>query len=325
MPRRAVHYLELAGDHAAAAFANEEALALYRWALDLIDADAEPLAAEPAAGLWLKLESILERLGRFAEASAAAREALTIVSDVAPVLAARCHFSLARLDVGLHRVEEAFASFDTAEFLLRDGSSWDDDDWAVWFDVKRERAQLHYWRNEPHLGIAVLKRAAPFVEERGTSRQKAEFHSAMANQRFRKARYLIDNSIVDEYRTSWAAAVNGSLQDVLYGVQFSLGLALLCHGDLAGARAEIEGALRRAKRVGDRVTELRCLTYLAKTHLRQHDVRTVSEIAPQANELASSLGFPEYVGMARAMMAWVAWREVKAGEVEELSRQALEN
>ena len=324
-PRRVAHYLELAGDHAAAAFANEEALASYRWALDLIEAAGEPLAAAPAAGLWLKLEGILERLGRFSDASDAARKALTFAADAAPVLAARCHFSLARLDVGLHRVEQAFASFDTAESLLRDRSSWDDDDWALWFDMQRDRAQLHYWRNEPDLGIAVLERAEPLVEERGTPRQKAEFHSAMANQRFRKARFLIDNGIVDEYRTSWAAAVRGGLQDVHYGVQFSLGLALLCQGDLLAAQAEFEGSLRRARRVGDRVTELRCLTYLAEAHLRQHDVGTVSEMAPQTNELASTLGFPEYVGMATAMMAWVAWREGNAAEVEDRARQALEN
>ncbi len=323
--RRAAHYLELAGDHAAAAFANEEALASYGWALDLIEADGEPLTAAPAAGLWLKSERILERLGRFADASAAARKALMMASDVAPVLAARCHFSLARLDVVQQRVEQAFASFDTAESLLPDRLFWDDDDWALWFDMQRERAQLHYWRDEPDLGIAVLERAGRAVEERGTSRQKAEFHSAMANQRFRKARFLIDNGIVDQYRTSWAAAVEGRLQDVLYSVQFSLGLALLCQGDLAAAQVELEGSLGRARRVGDRVTELRCLTYLAETHLRQHDVGTVSEMAPQTKELASALGFPEYVGMATAMMAWVAWKEGNAAEVEDRARQALEN
>ena len=37
---RAVHYLEMAGDHAARIFANEEAIALYRQALAVIDGGA---------------------------------------------------------------------------------------------------------------------------------------------------------------------------------------------------------------------------------------------------------------------------------------------
>ena len=35
-PGRAVHYLDMAGDHAAPAFANDEAVASYRYALDLL-------------------------------------------------------------------------------------------------------------------------------------------------------------------------------------------------------------------------------------------------------------------------------------------------
>ena len=49
-PGRAAHYLEMAGDHAASAFANDEAVASYRYALDLLAREElDSLPARPAA------------------------------------------------------------------------------------------------------------------------------------------------------------------------------------------------------------------------------------------------------------------------------------
>ena len=47
---RAVHYLELAGDHADQIFANEEAIASYRQALAVINGDRAANGAVPPAG-----------------------------------------------------------------------------------------------------------------------------------------------------------------------------------------------------------------------------------------------------------------------------------
>ena len=69
----AVHYLEVAGDRAASAFANDEAVASYRLALDLLGAEGE--LAPRALELWLKLGALFWRLGRYGEGRAALQEA----------------------------------------------------------------------------------------------------------------------------------------------------------------------------------------------------------------------------------------------------------
>jgi predicted ATPase len=45
-PERAAHYLEVTGDHAAAAFANEEAIASYRCGLELLSSTTGDMTAQ---------------------------------------------------------------------------------------------------------------------------------------------------------------------------------------------------------------------------------------------------------------------------------------
>jgi hypothetical protein len=101
-------------------------------------------------------------------------------------------------------------------------------------------------------------------------------------------------------------------------------MVLLMSGDLAEARPELEAALDISRRASDRTLVLRCLAYLALLGLRQHEVDLVKERAPETMDLARSLGFPEYEGLANAALAWVAWQEGRPRDVEVLAGQARE-
>ena len=323
-PERAAHYLGLAGDHAASVFANEEAIASYRWALELLGGDPGPPVSR-AAEFWLKLGDISLRTGRLAEARPALKEAASLSLHSAPVLAARAYCSLGRVETEDHRYEEAFAALDAAADLLDASAEKDADDWVgTWLDVQLARAHVHYWRNEPEPIAAVLAQVRPVVEARGTARQRAHFYTSVAVQRFRASRYLVDESTLADLRSGWAAVVEGGLENELYGTWFEVGFALLWRGDLVGAQTELEGVLGIARRAGDKITELRCRTYLACARLCEHDVAGVKEMAPQNEELARAFVFPEYVGMARAMLSWVAWKEGRFAEAELLGQEALE-
>ena len=81
---RAMHYLELAGDHATDAFANDEAIASFRAALAVTqrpadaDAMAERAMAAAAVRLRTRLANVLWRTGRRDEARDAFRAALRL-------------------------------------------------------------------------------------------------------------------------------------------------------------------------------------------------------------------------------------------------------
>ncbi len=83
---RAAHYLELAGDHAARIFANDEAIDLYRQVLAIIDGDGKAAGAggraprhtqmATAVPVCERLAALLMLVDRFGEARAAALDGL---------------------------------------------------------------------------------------------------------------------------------------------------------------------------------------------------------------------------------------------------------
>lgn len=156
-PERAARYLEIAGDRAAATFANDEAVASYRWALQLLGQEEE--LAVRAVGLRVKLGSLYWRLGSYGEGRAALREAVEIVPEAAPLLAARCHRWLGQLEIEDCCDAEALACLDAAEAILQGLPENGSDDWVeAWLEVQLSRSNLHYWRNETDLQAALLSR-----------------------------------------------------------------------------------------------------------------------------------------------------------------------
>ena len=78
-----------------------------------------------------------------------------------------------------------------------------------------------------------------------------------------------------------------------------------------------------ANRVGEPVLHLRCVSLLALAALRRHDTVAVAALVPQALEDAEATSSPEYVAMAKASLAWLAWREGRSAEVGPRAEEAL--
>ena len=118
---RAAYYLELAGDHATDAFANDEAIASFREALAVTERAGDEMAAA-AVQLQAKLANVLWRTARREEARAAFHAALRLADagprPLDPVLRAHLHTRLGRLELTEPRYEEATEAFDAAEALL---------------------------------------------------------------------------------------------------------------------------------------------------------------------------------------------------------------
>jgi adenylate cyclase len=153
---RAVRYLELGGDHATGAFANDEAIAAFREALAVTERAAgsgsagsgtagpapvkpgtvrtstvNPCTAEystaddmvaAAVRLYAKLANVLWRTARRDEARAAFQAALALAGagprPLGPMLRAHLYTRLGRLELNELHYLEAEAAFDTAAALL---------------------------------------------------------------------------------------------------------------------------------------------------------------------------------------------------------------
>jgi predicted ATPase/class 3 adenylate cyclase len=306
---RAAHYQELAGDHATKAFANEEAITSYRQALSI--ADQRPALGGAAVELRHKLAQVLYVTGRHAEAVEILGEALSLVGADDAFRAARLQALLGRVQVHDHHYDAALAAFDAADELLGDHPEQRDQEVVdLWLEVQIDgRAYLLYWSNQPDKGAAVLERARPVLEARGSPTRKTVFYSNSAMQKARQSRYRIDGSILADVRRAVAESRQSvNIQDASFAA-FLLGFCLLWQGDLAESRDWLEAALADAERSGQAVLRARCLCYLNVNSLRSHDVEGVRSMSPRALGAGEAAGFPEYVAAAMACMAWVAWKD----------------
>ena len=324
---RAVHYLEVAGDHAVSICANDEAIASYQQALAVIDQEGTSAdGPDASSGLRVKLAQTLKYTGRYADARAVLKEALHRVSPEDPLRSAGLQAELGALEIADHNYDAAMAAFDTAEALL--GEHPEGEDQAVvdlWLGILVDnRANVHYWRDEPEQAAAALARARPVVEARGSLARKKNFYISLALQRARETRYRMDEDILSNARAAVTAAQQLGDEREIAWIVFCLGFFLLWQDNLTEAREQLEASLAIVQRTGDPVLRARCLCYLNVTALRRHDVDAVRSLSGEALAAAETAGYPEYVAAAKATMAWVAWREGRLEEVVPLAEGALE-
>jgi class 3 adenylate cyclase len=326
---RALHYLELAGDHATRAFANDEAIASFREATAV--AEAAPGRPADAVRLYAKLANVQWRTVRWAEARAAFQSALRLAGSgpgpLDPVLRAHLLTRLGRLELSELRYAEAARNFEAAEALLGDLSHADDtaDDTVVdqWLELMVDgRADLHMMRFEHERALAVLERARPLLEARGGPARKSAFYRLWASQHVLSNRLRVDDEDLAGMRASIAAAEHtGEDKDVGYATNF-LGWALWMHGDLSEAAQEYTKALVLAERIGEMHLRDVGLLYLARIALRRHDTETLRTLLPQWYAAASGPGRrlgSRAAGLA--MEAWLAWQDGRPDEVFRLAAE----
>ena len=330
---QAVRYLELAGDHATDAFANEEAIASFRAALAVTqrpaDADATAARAMAAAAVRLRtrLANVLWRTGRREEARDEYRAALRLGDAVDPLLRAHLYTRLGRLELTSLDYEAATAAFDAAEALLGDhpGDGDGDGDGAdatadQWLEMMIDgRADVHVMRFEPDRALEVLEAARPVLEAHGTPARRYVFDRLYTQQRLIRNRFLVDDADLARLRSSVRMAERtGEEKDLGYATHF-LGWGLWHRGDLPEARRQLQSAYDMAERMGETFLRAVSLLTLTLTALRQHDTEAVRGLLPRAAAAAENAHTP-LTGIM-ACRAWLAWQDGQPDEVIRLADQ----
>ena len=320
---RAVHFLEMAGDHATDAFANYEAISSFSAALAVAQRQAPAMAAD-AVRLHAKLANVQWRIGRLDKAEAAFRAALELGGSVDALQRAHLHTRLGRLEMSNTQYEAAVAAFDAAEALLGDDpSGWDDATVDQWLEMMLDgRASIHSMRFEPDLMLATLERSRPLLESRGSPARRHTFHRQVTMQELIRHRFRVEDADIGRLRRSVELAEQTSDEkDVGYATYF-LGWALWLRGDLTEAQQQLEKALKMGERIGERHLLLTSLLALILTALRRHDTEAVRTLIPQARTAAGKDGL--YVALTVAAQAWLAWQDGRPDEVIRLAGRIAE-
>jgi class 3 adenylate cyclase/tetratricopeptide (TPR) repeat protein len=329
---RSVSYLTRAGDRSKAAFANAEAGNFYRQALDQISRARAAGEPEPDDG-WNEAEAhlhehlgdLLELTGNHGAAREAYLEALARTATVASIAAGRRRRKQGLTFMVERRFAEALDGYASAEQILGQPPADEDPSWwEEWVRVQLEHMWVFYWqgRVEDLQARAQASRAA--VESRGTPDQRGRFFMMLALSNLRRDRYVVCDETV-EYAEAAVAAVHESPALGEHGhIDFVLGFVRLWRGDLDQAVDALTSAMRVAVQVGDVVIQARCLTYLMTAARRQGQVEEGRRLVPQVETMATDLKMVEYVAMARATTAWLAYRGGLPAEAAAAGREALE-
>jgi len=338
---RAVRFLELAGEHATDAFANDEAVSSFRAALNVAGTTQTPDDAITAAAVRVhaRLANVLWRIARREEAREAYRAALRLTGATEATEAtgapnagplgsrqrAHLYTRLGRLELTELRYAAATAAFDAAEALLGDhadisrGGDSDDEAVDLWLEIMIDgRADMHVCRFEPDEALAVLEQARPLLEARGTPARRYVFDRVFTMQRQMRNRFRVDEEDIARLRKSVRIAEHtGEEKDLGYATDF-LGWALWLRGDLAEARQQLEKALAMAERIGE--THLRAISLLALTltALRRHDTEEVRALIPRVTAAAGDTEESRVAG-AMACQVWLAWQDGQPDEVLRLA------
>ena len=84
-------------------------------------------------------------------------------------------------------------------------------------------------------------------------------------------------------------------------------------------------SLFSSRKTGNLLLQTQCLTYLTVVERRRGNLKQVSELARESLDAAQTCQRADYVGVALANQAWLAWRNTDLEQASALSQMALEN
>ena len=303
---RAIPYLASAGDRARDRYANEEAVAFYTRAAEVIEAVGSDRWADLYGAVCESLGTVLHQLSLFDAAIDAFRKGLSAISD-AP-RRAQLRVLWCEAEEGAHRYADGLAQCGLAEQELGPASDPPELTWlSAWLAVQQARMSVLYWLDDLEEFARLVEQVRPYVEAHGSAGQRASFLLSMQGFLLRRDRYLATDEAVGVARAANEAAREAE-PSPMWWAAFELGFALLWHGDLDEADVALRESLDEAERRGDVTARSRALTYLMVLARKRGDVEEVRHAVSAVIEAAHKASLPEYEAMAIASRAWVAWR-----------------
>jgi class 3 adenylate cyclase/tetratricopeptide (TPR) repeat protein len=330
-PQQAVRYFTLAGDRARSAYANAEAIASYRAALELLDeADRVPGGdsadrTESTVEILEHLGGVEDLLGHHEQARQAFERALSLTARDRRLHRSRLYRKIGGTWQIRRQFASALESYRMAEDAL--GQAPDDQDhgwWREWLDVQTVRTEVHYWLNEVDEMAALVRQVRPVLERHGTPAQRSDFFGNLLFMASRRDRYVISDETLGYGRARLAAAEEMGEPFQVATAQFNLGFSLLFYGNLDEAERRFLQSLGFAERAGDVTLQARSLTYLSILYRKRGLIDEVRSYIERSLGAAEAGGMVEYITLAKANQSWLAWRAGNLAEAEREGRTALE-
>jgi DNA-binding SARP family transcriptional activator/tetratricopeptide (TPR) repeat protein len=320
---QAIPYYERAADVAHHIYANADAIRDYRRAINLSEAVIN-FSASHAASLQEMLGDILHWVGQYEEARAVFRHALALVRTSEIIWRARLQRKIGNGWRDEHRYQEALRAYQEAVSSLglppgEESVPW----WQEWIQVSLEINLVYYWLGLLQESDQLRHQLQPAVEKYSAPTQRAAFFQSIQYIEFRR-----NHSVATAEMISWSRAVLATHQEAdnqaaIPAAQYGVGFSLLWNSEPEAAIEPMRTALHLAEQTGDVSLQARCLAYLAIAQRQCNRREETRQYAKRGFEVAQLAYMPEYMAMARANQAWIAWPH-EPHTSQKLADEALE-
>ena len=105
--------------------------------------------------------------------------------------------------------------------------------------------------------------------------------------------------------------------------EFMVGFSLQWRNELDEGERMLQSSLQKAERAGDVVLQSRCLTYLGIVARKRRDDAQLRQLVDRTLAVAEAAGMTEYISVAKANLAWLAWRRGEFEATMQLGEEAL--
>jgi eukaryotic-like serine/threonine-protein kinase len=325
---RAVGYFETAGDHAAAAYANSEAVSSFQSGLELLSQEqgGPGSAARAEASLRAKLAELYWRTARRAEAKEEFREAIRLLGRGDAAQRAYLWTRLGQLEATDYCYDSAEAAFDAADELLGE-RPWEQGEAAAdnWLELMVDGRALLYLKSwQSGRALAALEAVRPVLDSLGGPARQAYYYNHLVTLRIRENHRRVDEESIALQRRAVTAARQTGDESIIGWMTGGLGWYLVMSGRFEEGQRLIEDNLARAERVGDAYLRARCLKALTVAAVRRHDVDIVRSLAPRALQDCEANAYGTEVAVCKASLAWLAWQDGRPDDVAALAAEAME-
>jgi len=326
---RAADYLGRAAERAKATFANAEAIGFYESAIRAIEHVLQRTdSAEQrnnASQLNEGLGDVLTLTGEQSDARAAYDRARPYLADSESVSRSRLYLKIGFSHNLQRHYQETGRAYDAADKELGDiddsrSSEW----WEQKVQIQLERMHLFYWQGMAGEMRELAESIRSVVEQRGTPLQRGKFFEKLALSHLTGSRYRPTEECLELAELAVSKSRGSDNLSEISNIRFVLGFVHLWRRHFIDAIRHFEEAHVLAERCGNLVVQARCLAYLPVAQRSNGSLDQTRAQAERALELARKLAMIEYVAMAKANLAWVAWKQTRFSDCEKLGQEALE-
>jgi DNA-binding SARP family transcriptional activator/tetratricopeptide (TPR) repeat protein len=319
----AIPYYERAANAAHQIYANADAIRDYRRAITLSEAVVN-FSASFAAKLQEQLGDVLHWVGQYEEARAVFRQALALVPTSEIIWRARLQRKIGNGWRDEHRYQEALRVYQGAVSGLgqapeEESIPW----WQEWIQVSLEINLVYYWLGLLQESDQLRLKLQPAVEQYSAPTQRAAYFQSIQYIEFRRNHSVATANMVLLSRAVLATHQEADNQAAIPAAQYGVGFSLLWNSEPEAAIEPMRTALHLAEQTGDVSLQARCLAYLAIAQRQCNRREETRQYAERGFDVAKLASMPEYMAMAKANQAWIAWPD-DPHTSEKLADEALE-